>query len=68
MSKDILDWHDCPHQKTAHMLGPEHIGQYYVECEAIDRVVKTKDFGWCAEGSNRATHIFFCPFCGKRLV
>lgn len=67
MSTNIIDWHDCVHMETAHALTPEYLDDY-LDMNAIVHIYKTSHAGWMAVSNSRGTAIFFCPFCGKRLV
>lgn len=68
MTTEIIDRHECPGMKLSYMISPEGLDDGYFECSAIYDIVRSNRSGWLAVGDGRGSSIFFCPFCGKRLV
>jgi hypothetical protein len=65
---EIVERHTCANMEVAHRLTPESVDSDYLMCSSINSIERSDISGWLAIGDDRGTLIFFCPFCGQRLV
>jgi hypothetical protein len=65
---EIVERHTCANMDVAHRLTPEGVDHDYFMCSSIYSIVRSDVSGWLAIGDERGTSIFFCPFCGQRLI
>lgn len=67
---EVVERHTCAGMAASWNLTPEGIDRmWFGHGPAIAEIVKSSLSGWLAiTDEETGSFIFFCPFCGKRLI